>query len=204
MKKFILLILASLTFTALAQDFAPEYLRPEGIYLYTGLETIQIRDVEVVPTQNVDRYKKLLQEKYECSLRGGFHMCQKHTKLTEIPSILHENITREWQGRFFEFTQTENTPIQTNDSEGLLEWDIYDHVKFEGAHIFEYQYYLLKGDSLVHKISLNFLSGKRWLVIRDAKTLLMSQQKTIRESQFKARIYELSLVFKASTRWNLL
>lgn len=175
--------------------FANEAMKLDGRYTYNKVEVVQVRDVELVPSMNTARYNELVKDKFQCFLRGDFFMCQKHLKNIELPWNLNREVTDAWSGRFFEFTPSSLAPAMTNESESLLEWDIFDTVRFEGFHVSEYHYYLLKGQTDIHKIVMNFASGPEWMVVENESKLAMLIQKTVRTSNFKSRVFQLSLIF---------
>lgn len=191
MKKIFLTLVVLLPLST----YANEAMKLVGQYTYNKAEVAQVRDVELVPSMNTARYNELVKDKFQCFLRGDFFLCQKHLKNVELPWGLGKEIADAWSGRFFEFVPSALTPAITNESESLLEWDIFDTVKFEGFQVSEYHYYLLKGESDIHKIVMNFASGPKWMVVENESTLAMPIQKTMRTSQFKSRVFELSLIF---------
>ncbi len=191
MKKLIL----ALTFLLPFSVFSNEAIKLEGRYTYKQVEIAQARDLELVPSLNTVRYNELVGDSYQCSLRGDFFMCQKFLKGVELPASIEKEIDRAWSGRFFDFIAGPVSPEITNESESLLEWEIFDTVKFEGFHVPEYHYYLLKGESDVHKISLDFASGEKWFVVEDETKISMPMKKTERNSPLRSRVFELSLVF---------
>lgn len=191
MKKLILALFVVLPLST----FANEAIRLDGQYTYKQVEVSQVRDIELVPSMNTSRYNELVKNKYQCFLRGDFFKCQKFLKDMRIPIEMSSEVNRAWSGRFFEFVASAFDPAVTNESEGLLEWDIFDIARFEGFQVSEYHYYLLMGENNVHKISLNFSLGQKWFVIENEDKILMSIEKTERKSPFKSRVFELSLIF---------
>lgn len=175
--------------------YANEAIRLDGMYTYKQVEVSQVRDVELVPSLNTSRYNELVKDKYQCYLRGNFFMCQKFLKEVVLPKAIEHEIDLAWNERFFEFVASSFEPEMTNESESLLEWDVFDTVRFEGFGVSEYHYYLLKGESDVHKISLNFASGQKWFVVENESKISMPIQKTERKTPLKSRVYELNLVF---------
>ncbi len=192
MKKLFLTLVVLLPLST----FANEAMKLEGQFIYNKVEVAQVRDVELVPSMNTARYNELVKDKFQCFLRGDFFMCQKHLKGVELPWSLKKEIADAWTGRFFDFVPSALSPAMTNESESLLEWDIFDTVRFEGFHVSEYHYYLLKSEPDVHKIVMNFASGPKWMVVENESTLLMPIQKTVRANYFQSRVFELSLIFK--------
>ena len=191
MKKLILTLFVVLPLST----FANEAIRLDGMYTYKQVEVSQVRDIELVPSMNTSRYNELVKNKYQCFLRGDFFKCQKFLKDMRIPVEMVSEINRAWDGRFFEFVTSSFDPAVTNESESLLEWDIFDTVRFEGFHVSEYHYYLLIGESNVHKIALNFASGQKWFVVENDNKITMPIEKTERKTPLKSRVFELSLVF---------
>lgn len=191
MKKLFLTLVVLLPLST----YANEAMQLEGRYTYNKVEVAQVRDVELVPSMNTARYNELVKDKFQCFLRGDFFMCKKHLKNVELPWSLQKEIADAWMGRFFDFIPSMLSPTMTNESDSLLEWDVYDTVRFEGFSVSEYHYYLIKGDSDVHKIVMNFASGPKWMVVEDETKLAMPIQKTVRSNQFQSRVFELSLMF---------
>ncbi len=188
-------LILALTIVFPLSTFANEAIRLDGMYTYKQVEVSQVRDVELVPSLNTARYNELVKDKYQCYLRGDFFMCQKFIKGAELPQAIQSEVDRAWNERFFNFIASSFDPELTNESESLLEWDIFANVRFEGFQVSEYHYYLLKGENDVHKISLNFASGQKWFVVENESTLSMPIQKTERKSPLKSRVFELSLIF---------
>ncbi|AUN97534.1 hypothetical protein DOM21_13760 [Bacteriovorax stolpii] len=188
-------LILALTIVFPLLTFANEAIRLDGMYTYKQVEVSQVRDVELVPSLNTARYNELVKDKYQCYLRGDFFMCQKFIKGAELPEGIKSEVNRAWDGRFFNFIASSFDPEMTNESDSLLEWDIFATVRFEGFQVSEYHYYLLKGENDVHKISLNFASGQKWFVVENESTLSMPIQKTERKSPLKSRVFELSLIF---------
>jgi hypothetical protein len=184
---------ASLFVTKSAQAFEPILLN--GIYTFNSITISQVRDVELVPSMNTARYTELVKDKYQCSLRGDYFYCQKFIKGASLPQNIELDVMNAWRGKFFDFLPTGNFPTVTNESDSLFEWDIHDQVTFGNSRVSEYHYYVLKNDSELHKISLDFSTGKEWLVVENDTTLSMSLQKTQRISTFQMRIFLLSLAF---------
>lgn len=188
-------LILALTIAFPLSTFANEAIRLDGMYTYKQVEVSQVRDVELVPSLNTARYNELVKDKYQCYLRGDFFMCQKFIKGAELPQAIQSEVDRAWNERFFNFIASSFDPELTNESESLLEWDIFANVRFEGFQVSKYHYYLLKGENDVHKISLNFASGQKWFVVENESTLSMPIQKTERKSPLKSRVFELSLIF---------
>ena len=100
-----------------------------------------------------------------------------------------------WEGRFFEFIASSSSPSITNESESLMEWDVFDRVSFEGFSVPEYHYYLIRNEPEIHKISIDFGSGKRWMIIQNDKSISTMVERTIRISNMKTRIFNLDVFF---------
>ena len=191
MKKLILALSVVLPLSI----YANEAVRLDGIYAYKQVEVAQVRDVEFVPSLNTARYNELVKDKFQCFLRGDFFMCQKHLKNVALPKAIEKEVNSAWTGRFFQFLPSVFEPAITNESDSLMEWDVFDAVRFEGYQVSEYHYYLLKGENDIHKIVMNFTSGQKWMVVENESTLAMTIQKTERLSALKSRVFELSLIF---------
>lgn len=191
MKK--LLLIAMLCLPVITH--ASEPIRLEGVYNYSHVEIAQVREQEIVPSLNSQRYAELVADKFICKLRGDFFVCQKIVKGVGLPASIETQLNSAWQSKSFTFNQSQLDPSLVNESESLLEWDIFDNVKSEGVEANEYHYYLIKSENDVHKISINFPSGQRWLNISDEKMISTPVQKIERLSQFTSRIFELDLTF---------
>lgn len=174
---------------------ASELVRLDGVYAYSHIEIAQVREQEIVPSLNTKRFNELVADKFICKLRGDFFVCQKAVKGLALPASLETQINSAWESKSFAFNQSTLDPNLVNESETLLEWDVFDTVKAEGVQASEYHYYLIKSENDVHKIAINFPLGQRWLNISDEKKISTPVQKIERLSQFKSRIFELDLVF---------
>ena len=187
-----------LTLITLSASFSVQAFEPislNGIYTFNSIAVSQVRDVELVPSMNTARYTELVKEKFQCSLRGDYFYCQKFIKGASLPSTIEQDVTNAWSGKFFDFLPSGAYPTVTNESDSLFEWDVHDQVTFGNSLISEYHYYVLKNDKELHKISLDFSTGKEWLVVENDSTLSMSLQKTQRFNTFQMRIFILSLSF---------
>lgn len=191
MKKLILLITVCLPIMTLAS----EAIRLNGDYLYSHIEIAQVRLQELVPSLNTKRFNELVADKYNCALRGDFFLCQKVVRGVALPHLVESEITKAWINRFFAFIPSPFDPSLTNESDYLMEWDIFDAVRFDGFQVSEYHYWLLKNDNEVHKIALNFSSGERWINIVNEEKITTPLKKAIRINNFKSTIFELDLVF---------
>ncbi len=192
MKKLMTIIAAFLSLSA----FADEYIRLEGTFTFSDIKTVQVRDIELVPTQNRARYQELVSLNYQCFIIGEFHKCTKFQKSENLPSDLHQEMMNRYHGHYFHFSQTEMLPSITNEAESIVEWKIYDRVQSSEGSVSEYDYYLLKSDGHLHKIALRFPEYHVWAIINDQKQIEVPMQKRLSAGQFKTRVYELSLVFK--------
>lgn len=157
------------------------------------------RDTELVPSMNTKRFNELVADHYDCYLRGDFFYCQKFLHGVFMPEDLKNDMNMLWAGRFFEFIASSKAPSITNESEDLMEWDIFDYARFEGFPASEYHYYLLRGGPEVHKIVINFGSGQKWMVIENENRISMSVQRTVRSSNLKSRIFDLKVYFIRSS-----
>lgn len=191
MKKLILLITLCLPVITLAS----EAIRLNGDYLYSHVEVAQVRLQEIVPSLNTKRFNELVADKYNCVLRGDFFLCQKAVKGVSLPQTLEAEINQAWNQRFFAFIASPFDPSLTNESDYLLEWDIFDVVRFDGFQVSEYHYWLLKNDHETHKIALNFSNGERWINIVDETKITTPLKKTVRVNNLKSTIFELDLAF---------
>ena len=176
-------------------SFAAEAIRPDGLYVFNEVKAAQIRDVEIVPRQNSQRYFELVSNKYQCQLVGNFYKCQKHLKDVSLPVELKNEIKSLWRNNKFNFVRSPLSPSLTNEAQSLMEWRIFDQVTFGQEQVSEYDYFLLLGQNEIHKIVLRFNAAPVWLVIENESKLYLSLQKRISSGQFKTRIYELSLFF---------
>ncbi len=192
MKKLILSLAVLLPLSL----FANEPIKLDGQYMFSKVETSLVRDTELVPSMNTKRFNELVADKYDCYLRGDFFYCQKFIHGAEMPDALKNDMNMLWSGRFFEFIGTDNAPSMTNESEYLFEWDIFDGVRFEGFPASEYHYYLLRdGENEIHKISINFASGQKWVVVQDEKSISLPVERTVRISNLKSKIYNVEVFF---------
>ncbi len=191
MKKIILSLAVVLPLSL----FANEPIQLNGQYMFNRVETAVVRDTELVPSLNTKRFNELVADKYNCYLRGDFFYCQKFIHGQDMPEALKNEMNSIWKGRFFEFIASSNSPSLTNESDYLMEWDIFDYVRFEGFPVSEYHYYLSKGEPETHKIVLNFGSGQKWMIIQNEKSISTPVEKTIRISNFKSKIYSLDVFF---------
>lgn len=192
MKKLILSLAVLLPLSLFASN---EPIQLDGQYKYNRVETSIVRDTELVPSLNTKRFNELVADKYSCYLRGDFFYCQKFLHGVEMPTELKKDMDMLWAGRFFAFMATMNSPSLTNESESLMEWDIFDSVRFDAFPASEYHYYLLRGDTEVHKISINFASGQKWMVIQNQNSISMPVERTIRISNLKSKIFNLEVFF---------
>ena len=192
MKKLITLIAASLSLSA----FANEYIRLEGIFTFNDIKTAQVRDIELVPTQNRARYQELVSLNYQCFIIGEFHKCTKFQKGENLPADLKQEMMGRYHGHFYHFSQTDMLPSITNEAESIVEWKIHDRVESSEGTVSEYDYYLLKSNDYLHKIALRFPEYHVWAVIADQKQIEVPMQKRLSQGQFKTRVYELSFIFK--------
>ncbi len=198
MKKYNLFNKVVLTFITLTLSWSVQAFEPmslNGIYTFNSIAVSQVRDVELVPSMNTSRYKELVSDKFQCTLRGDYFYCQKFIKGATLPSSIELDVTNAWSGKFFDFLPSGNYPTVTNESDRLFEWDIHDQVTFGNSRISEYHYYVLKNEKELHKISLDFSTGKEWLIVENESSLAMTLQKTQRLSTFQMRIFLLSLSF---------
>lgn len=191
MKKLILLITLVLPLSLFANE--PYVL--DGQYMFSKVESMLVRDTELVPSMNTKRFNELVADKYDCYLRGDFFYCQKFLHDVKMPEVLKNDMDMLWAGRFFSFIHSGFDPSLTNESEYLMEWDIFDGVRFEGFPASEYHYYLMLGDSQTHKISIKFGSGEKWMVVYNENTISMPVERKIRISNLKEQIYNLEVFF---------
>lgn len=191
MKKLILIITLCLPVITLAS----EAIRLNGDYLYSHVEVAQVRLQEIVPSLNTTRFNELVADKYSCALRGDFFMCQKAVKNVSLPEVQKSEINQAWSHRFFAFIPSPFDPSLTNESDYLMEWDIFDVVRFDAFQVSEYHYWLLKNDGETHKLSLNFANGERWINIVDETKISTPLKKIVRVDNFKSTIFELDVVF---------
>ena len=191
MKKIILSLAVLLPLSL----FANEPIQLNGQYMFNRVETAVVRDTELVPSMNTKRYNELVANKYDCYLRGDFFYCQKFIHGEDMPVALKNEMNQLWSGRFFEFVASSNSPSVTNESEYLMEWDIYDTVRFDGFPVSEYHYYLLRREPEIHKIVLNFGSGQKWMIIQNEKSISTPVERIVRISQFKSKIFSLDVFF---------
>jgi hypothetical protein len=191
MKKLIFTCCAIFSLSLLAN----EPIKLEGNFTYSGVELSQIRDIEIVPSSNNDRYKELVAIGFQCFLRGNFFSCQKFIKNESLPVILEKEITQTWTGINFDFISRQEFPTNTNESESLYEWDIHDTVKFNNQTVEDYHYYLLKDDQDIHKIVMKFVTGEEWLIVQSEKRVSSFLEKRIHSSKFTSRIYSVLLNF---------
>jgi hypothetical protein len=192
MKKLILLALTFLSFNSNAL----EILRPEGRYKFKSIEVAQVRDVEIVPQRNKERYLELVEQRFQCFLVGQFYKCQKHVKNVELPVNLKNKLTKDLKGKSFEFTLSTMEPAIISEADGLDEWLIFDTVQYDGEQINEYHFYHLKGLVCgVQKALITFEKSPQWPVIVDENTIYTPIQKIISTGTFTTRVFELSQYF---------
>ena len=195
MKKLIIALVALLPITLMAS----EPIRLNGQYPFKEVKAAIARDTELVPSMNSKRFNELVADHYDCYLRGEFYYCQKFLHNVDMPEDLKNDMNMLWAGRFFDFKASSSAPSITNESEDLMEWDIFDDVKFESATASGYHYYLLRGEGQVHKIVINLTSGPKWLVIENKNRIFMLAQRTVEVSQLKSRIFDLEVYFNRTS-----
>lgn len=198
MKKLILCSLSILSLNLFASEITSGVIRPEGLFKFSEVKVAQVRDIEVVPEINTQRYDELLKLNYQCQLVANFYRCVKFIKNVELPQSILTKITNESRGKTFEFTLSPMDPTQINESENLNEWIVFDSVQFNGELISEYHYYQLKGSdgTEVQKAFMCFENFPQWPVFVDSKTLFTPVHKGVTTGRFTSRVYELSLFFK--------
>jgi len=190
MKKLILLSIVLFSTSTFSQE-----LRPDGRFQFTEVTTVQVRDVEIVPESNRDRYRALLEDNYQCELITEFFKCVKHLKDAELPLVLRQQIENLWLSKSIVFTLSPLSPALTNDAESLSEWKVFDKVTFSGKQVFEYDYLLLKGENSIHKIAIRFPPEDMWAILENKKTLYLPVSKIVNTGRFNSRVYELALYF---------
>lgn len=189
------LIFLSLTFLSFNSN-ALEILRPEGTYKFKSIEVAQVRDVEVVPVRNNERYTQLVEQKYQCFLVGQFYKCQIHVKSIDFPESLKKKLVKEVKGKSFVFTHSPMEPAIISEADSLDEWLIFDTVSYDGEQITEYHFYHLKGlVGSVQKALITFEKSPQWPVIVDENTIFTPIQKIVTTGPFRTRIFELSQYF---------
>lgn len=193
MKKIIVLSFIALSNSVWA--YSTPIMRPAGTYTYQGVEVLQVRENEVVPQLNMDRVYELIADQYNCYPRAQFFLCQKHVENVDLPAHLEKQVDAAWNGKQFVFNLSGLSPQQTNESESLLEWDILDSVTFGTETAPKYQYYILRGNPAVHKLSIHFPSLNQWFFVENVNLLKGHLQKVERLDNFRSRIFELHLKF---------
>lgn len=190
MKNLILVAIVIFSSKTYSQEF-----RPDGQFHFSGVTTEQVRDIEVVPQSNIDRYYELTKKNYNCELIADFFKCVKHLKGSELPDNYKQQIINQWREKTILFTQSTNSPALLNDAESLTEWKVFDKVNFSGQQAFDYDYLQLKGENSLHKIAIRFPAEDVWAVLESKKTLYLPHSKTITTGRFNFRVYELALYF---------
>ncbi|MBC7711824.1 MAG: hypothetical protein H7177_00695 [Rhizobacter sp.] len=196
MKKIILALTVLLPLSL----YAVEPVKLDGQYMFKEVKTDLVRNTEIVPVANSNRFKELVADHYDCYLKKGFYNCQKFLHNVEMPEDLKNDMNMIWSGRFFDFIATSNSPSVTNESEDLMEWDIFDRIRFEGNSASSYHYYLIRGEPEVHKITINFADMPRYMVIENESRVSMAVQRTLKISNLKSQIFDLEVFFNRSSK----
>jgi hypothetical protein len=167
--------------------------RISGVFNYQGVEVVQIREVEVIPYANQERYRELRQLNFTCEVISNFYKCTKFIKEMDLPTHIADEINNRWMGRAFEFTVSSSAPLLINEAPALLEWDVYDSVSSDADIAPQYRYYLL--NSSLHKIRVNFSAKDQWFVVHHHGHLSSLISKRVNISKTKTREYLLRLNF---------
>lgn len=167
--------------------------RLDGVFVYTDVDVAHIRDVEVIPYQNSERYGELQKQGFTCEFIAGFYKCVKFIRSAQLPQDLEAKIHQTWVGKAYEFIPGAMSPKLKNDSESLLEWDVFDTVRTNSDVAYSYHYYLL--DSAVHKIKINFPAGEQWFLIHGHRHISIYLKKVVRLGKNQRREFDLLLNF---------
>ena len=183
MKKLIIAFV--LVFPLISSASVPD--RLEGTFSFSGMELVNAKEIEVVPLQNKERLKELKQDKYTCTVVQNFSRCTKTSTLSEIPEVLAYEIQSRYSSHVYNFTNSTESILLTNDAPAIKVWDIPDTVNGPEGEAQKYEYSILV--SGFHKIKIPFLTGNTYFLVNNQEQISAHHFRTVQLTKFQMRAF---------------